>query len=157
MQHARTWFDARLGDAQAEMLKLFMYLAEGQGQENGMLELNHRKLKVRRVTDDVLWFEFKELCDGPRGPADYIELARCYHSIFISDMPQLSATHDNQARRFINMVDEFYDRGVKLFVAAATSPEEIYQGTQLNFEFRRCLSRLTEMQSKEYLALPHKP
>jgi cell division protein ZapE len=72
-------------------------------------------------------------------------------------MPQLSASSDNQARRFINMVDEFYDRGVKLFVSAATTPEEIYTGTQLNFEFRRTLSRLTEMQSKDYLALPHQP
>jgi cell division protein ZapE len=72
-------------------------------------------------------------------------------------MPQLSATQDNQARRFINLVDEFYDRGVKLFVSAAAAPEEIYTGTHLSLEFRRTLSRLTEMQSKEYLALPHQP
>lgn len=157
LEHASTWFDQRQGEAQQEMLQLFTHLAEGSGVENGTLELNHRKLKVRCMSDDALWFDFKELCDGPRGPADYIELARCYHSIFISGMPQLSVATDNQARRFINMVDEFYDRGVKLFVAAATAPEEIYQGTQLNFEFRRTLSRLTEMQSKEYLALPHQP
>lgn len=157
LEHARTWFDSHQGDAQAEMLSLFLQLAEGDGIENGTLELNHRKIKVKRSAADVLWFEFKEICDGPRGPADYIELARCYHSIFISGMPQLTATTENQARRFINLVDEFYDRGVKLFVAAATAPEEIYQGSQLSFEFRRCLSRLTEMQSKEYLALPHKP
>lgn len=157
LQHARTWFDVRQGDGQAEMLALFMHLADGESGEPGALEINHRKLKVRRITGDVLWFEFKELCDGPRGPADYIELARCYHSIFISGMPLLTATHENQTRRFINMVDEFYDRGVKLFIAAATAPEDIYQGTQLGFEFRRCLSRLTEMQSTGYLALPHKP
>ena len=134
-----------------------MHLAEGAGSENGTLSINHRKLKVKRSTDDVLWFEFKELCDGPRSPADYIELARCYHSVFVSNLPQLGAAHENQARRFISMVDEFYDRGVKLFVAAATAPADIYQGTQLSFEFRRTLSRLTEMQSREYLALPHKP
>lgn len=157
LEHARTWFDMRHENAQAEMLELFMHLAEGEGTENSTLELNHRKLKVKRLTDDVLWFDFKELCDGPRAPADYIELARCYHSVFVSGMPQLSALAENQVRRFINMVDEFYDRGVKLFVAAATAPEEIYQGTQLDFEFRRTLSRLTEMQSKEYLALPHRP
>jgi cell division protein ZapE len=157
LEHARTWFDKRSSDAQAEMQTLFSHLAQGDSKENTTLEINHRKVKVKRSSDDVLWFDFKELCDGPRGSADYIELARCYRAIFISGVPQLSATHDNQARRFINMVDEFYDRGVKLFVSAATAPEEIYTGTQLGFEFRRTLSRLTEMQSKEYLALPHQP
>ncbi len=157
LEHARTWFDQRHCDAQAEMSVLFSHLAEGDGAENTMLEINHRKIKAKRISDDVAWFDFKELCDGPRGPTDYIELARCYHSIFVSHMPQLSASGENQARRFINMVDEFYDRGVKLFVSAAAAPEEIYSGTQLEFEFRRTLSRLTEMQSKEYLALPHKP
>lgn len=157
LQHARTWFDSRSGDALSEIQALFSHLAQGEGTKNSTLELNHRKLKVKCSSDDVIWFEFKELCDGPRGSADYIELARCYHSVFVSGMPQLSASSDNQARRFINMVDEFYDRGVKLFVSAATTPEEVYTGTQLGFEFRRTLSRLTEMQSKEYLALPHKP
>ena len=157
LEHARTWFDQRQGDTHTEMLQLFAHLAEGDGAEHGMLEINHRKMKARRIAADAVWFDFKDVCDGPRGPADYIELARCYHSVFISGMPQLAAVHENQARRFINMVDEFYDRGVKLFVAAAAAPEEIYQGSQLTFEFRRCLSRLTEMQSREYLALPHKP
>ena len=157
LEHARTWFDNQQPGTQQEMLSLFMHLTEGASSENGSLELNHRKLKVKRISSNALWFEFKELCDGPRGSADYIELARCYHSIFISGMPQLNASTDNQARRFINLVDEFYDRGVKLFVSAATPPEDIYQGTQLGFEFRRCLSRLTEMQSREYLSLPHKP
>ena len=157
LEHARTWFDNQQPGTQQEMLSLFMHLTEGTSSENGSLELNHRKLKVKRISSNALWFEFKELCDGPRGSADYIELARCYHSIFISGMPQLNAGTDNQARRFINLVDEFYDRGVKLFVSAATPPEDIYQGAQLGFEFRRCLSRLTEMQSREYLSLPHKP
>lgn len=157
LQHAHTWFvqsDGKLNDA---MLELFMHLAEGEGEDNGVLEINHRKIRAQRISDDVVWFEFKEVCDGPRGPADYIELARCYHSVFISGMPQLLPHHESQARRFINLVDEFYDRGVKLFVSAAAAPEAIYQGTQLAFEFRRTLSRLTEMQSREYLALPHKP
>jgi cell division protein ZapE len=157
LEHARTWFDLRDNTAQASMLDLFTQLVEGTGTENVSMQLNHRKLKVKRQSDDVLWFEFKELCDGPRGPADYIELARCYHSVFVSDMPLLTATQENQARRFVNLVDEFYDRGVKLFVSAATAPEQIYEGSQLTFEFRRTLSRLTEMQSREYLALPHKP
>ncbi len=157
LEHAHTWFDDQHSETSHEMLQLFDHLTEGMTTENGVLELNHRKIKVRRISNNALWFDFKELCDGPRGSADYIELARCYHSIFISGIPQLNAAHDNQARRFINLVDEFYDRSVKLFIGAATEPEAIYQGTQLSFEFRRCLSRLTEMQSKEYLSSPHKP
>lgn len=157
LRHARTWFDQNQGDARATMLELFTHLAEDASKENQTLELNHRKLKVKRLSNDVLWFDFKDVCDGPRGPADYVELARCYHSVFISGMPILTALHENQARRFINLVDEFYDRGVKLFISAAAAPDAIYQGTQLTFEFQRTLSRLTEMQSQEYLALPHKP
>jgi len=157
LEHARTWFDTNHPDTSKEMLSIFNHLTESSFTENSTLEINHRKIKVRHLGNTALWFDFKDLCDGPRGPADYIELARCYHAIFISNMPQLNASTDNQARRFINLVDEFYDRGVKLFISATAMPEHIYQGTQLSFEFRRCVSRLTEMQSQEYLSLPHKP
>jgi len=157
LQHARTWFDPAIHDAELQMTTLFTQLADGTVESTRSLDLNHRKIKVRHLGHNVLWFDFKDICDGPRGPADYVELARCYSTVFISSMPQLTATHENQARRFINLVDEFYDRSVKLFVAAATTPDHIYQGSALKFEFQRTLSRLTEMQSKEYLAQPHKP
>lgn len=156
LSQAHTWFDSQPAGQQA-MQQLFMQLAQGNSKADTTLLLNHRKLKVKQLANGVAWFEFRELCDGPRGQADYIELARCYHSIFISGMPQLSVATENQARRFISMIDEFYDRGVKLFIAATTAPQQIYQGSLLTFEFQRTLSRLTEMQSKEYLALPHQP
>ncbi len=156
LQHARTWFTNSALDMQ-EMQRLFMQLAQNQLNNEHTLILNHRKLKAKQLAHGVAWFDFNELCDGPRGQADYIELARCYHSIFISSLPQLSAASENQARRFISMVDEFYDRGVKLFISATHPPEQIYQGSLLTFEFQRTLSRLIEMQSTTYLALPHKP
>jgi len=157
LEHAHTWFDASDAGALREMELLFAQLAEGSVSNDATLTLNHRKVKVKHLSNEVAWFEFREICDGPRGQADYIELARCYQSVFVSNMPQLTVTMENQARRFISMVDEFYDRGVKLLVSAAAAPENIYQGERLKFEFQRTLSRLVEMQSKEYLALPHQP
>jgi cell division protein ZapE len=112
---------------------------------------------VRRQADDVIWFSFRELCDGPRGQADYIEIARCYHTVFLSDVPVLGPDAENQARRFITLVDEFYDRAVKLIVSAAKPVHGLYRGSKLTFEFERTKSRLIEMQSQEYLARPHQP
>lgn len=155
MQNATTWFDA--AHTENAMTELFERLAEGDWNSGGHLILNQRKLKTLRQAKGMLWFEFRELCDGPRGQADYIELARCYHTIFVSHVPQLTAALENQARRFVTMIDEFYDRGVKLFVSAAGSIADIYQGAQLGFEFERTRSRLVEMQAQDYLALPHRP
>ncbi len=156
LEHAQTWFDSTT-ESTRSMQQLFTQLAQDQLINQHVLLLNHRKIKARQLAHGVAWFDFNEICDGPRGQADYIELARCYHSVFISSVPQLDNTLENQARRFIALVDEFYDRGVKLFVSAAVPPQSLYQGSLLSFEFQRTLSRLIEMQSKEYLALPHRP
>ncbi|MDX1457991.1 MAG: cell division protein ZapE [Marinobacter sp.] len=121
------------------------------------LEVNGRKLRAIRHADDVVWFDFKELCDGPRSQNDYIELAREFHAIIISNVPVLGGEKDDQARRFINMVDEFYDRNVKVIMSAAAPITELYAGGRLSFEFERTESRLLEMQSHEYLEAPHKP
>lgn len=157
LEHAHTWFDAHDAKATADMQQLFAQLAQPPVVADASLVLNHRKIKAKQLASEVAWFEFREICDGPRGQADYIELARCYHSVFVSGLPQLTSTMENQSRRFISMIDEFYDRGVKLFIAAAAPPDTIYRGERLTFEFQRTLSRLIEMQSKEYLALPHRP
>ncbi len=124
---------------------------------NRALEVEGRPIPVKAVAEDVVWFEFTALCDGPRSQNDYIELAREYHAVLISNVPQMSVKIDDQARRFINMVDEFYDRNVKLVVSAAVPLAQIYAGGRLSFEFERTTSRLLEMQSHEYLSRPHKP
>lgn len=121
------------------------------------LEVEGRFIPTKRAAEEVVWFEFLALCDGPRSQNDYIELAREYHAVLISNVPQMSVKNDDQARRFINMVDEFYDRNVKLVISAAVPLAEIYAGGRLSFEFERTVSRLLEMQSHEYLAQPHKP
>ena len=110
-----------------------------------------------RATDEVVWFDFAAICDGPRTQADYVEIARDYHTVVVRGVPRFDATLDNQARRFIALVDEFYDRNVKLVVSAAAPPAELYAGERLRFEFERTRSRLAEMQTHEYLARPHRP
>lgn len=125
--------------------------------EPGQLEIEGRMLKVRRWGDGVAWFHFEALCDGPRSQNDYIELARIFQTVLISDVPQFDSKLEDQARRFISLVDEFYDRNVKLILSAAEPINSLYQGDRLEFEFRRTQSRLQEMQSHEYLAREHKP
>src|SRR5690606_36667488 len=109
-----------------------------------------------RRSDDVVWFEFDELCDGPRSQNDYIELAREFHAVLISNVPVLGGDKDDQARRFINLVDEFYDRSVKVIISAEAPILSLYSGGRLAFEFERTQSTLLEMQSHEYLAQAHK-
>lgn len=124
--------------------------------EDVALEIENRPIRARRVTEDVVWFDFPAICDGPRSQNDYIEVAREYHAVLISNVPGFTAHNDDQARRFINLVDEFYDRNVKLVLSAARPLNSLYEGGRLRFEFERTQSRLLEMQSHEYLARPHK-
>ena len=104
----------------------------------------------------AVWFESAALCAGARSQNDYIEIARTYQTVFLANVPQLDAEHDNEARRFIALVDEFYDRSVKLIVSAAAPPAQLYRGERLVLDFARAASRLVEMQSEEYLAREHR-
>ena len=115
-----------------------------------------RPIRAERVSEDVAWFEFRSLCDGPRSQNDYIELAREFHTVLLANVERMGVATDDLARRFINMVDEFYDRGVKLIITAETPIEDLYAGGRLEFEFDRTRSRLLEMQSREYLAREHR-
>ena len=119
------------------------------------LTVNGRPLNAKRRSDGVAWFDFKTLCDGPRGSADYIELARSFNTILISKITVMGKNDADIARRFVTMIDEFYDRNVKLLVTAESGINDLYTGKRLDFEFQRTASRLTEMQSHDYLARPH--
>lgn len=145
-------------DAQADksLQDSFDRLAPEPGSANYEIEIEGRVLKARYWADDVVWFDFLELCDGPRSQNDYIELAMEFHAVLLSNVPQMGAEHNDQARRFINLVDEFYDRSVKLIITAAVPIAQLYTGSYLSFEFQRTASRLLEMQSHEYLAREHK-
>jgi cell division protein ZapE len=105
----------------------------------------------------MVWFDFPDICAGPRSQNDYIEIARTFHTVFIGDVPIFTAQGDDEARRFIMLIDEFYDRNVNLVVSAAAAPAALYRGEKLAFEFERASSRLIEMQAEAYLAGEHRP
>ncbi|MFN9585848.1 MAG: cell division protein ZapE [Pseudomonadaceae bacterium] len=125
--------------------------------ENEALMIENRAIHAVRVCEDVAWFEFRELCDGPRSQTDYIELGKIFHAVILANVEQMSVAKDDMARRFINLVDEFYDRNVKLIISAEVELKDLYTGGRLSFEFQRTLSRLLEMQSHEFLSRPHRP
>jgi cell division protein ZapE len=146
-------------DAQADinLQRYFEAMAPEPGQAEAPLELHGRQIRTRRLADGVAWLDFDALCSGPRGTADYVEMARCFHTVLLSNLPALNRELEDESRRFINLVDEFYDRNVKLILSAAVPLEQLYQGEKLQFEFQRTLSRLREMQSHQYLERPHLP
>ncbi len=125
--------------------------------ENDVLMIENREIRALKTCDDVAWFDFRELCDGPRSQNDYIELGKIFHAVLLSGVEQMGVATDDIARRFINMVDEFYDRNVKLIISAEVELKDLYTGGRLMFEFQRTLSRLLEMQSHEFLSRAHKP
>ena len=141
--------------AEEHLAHYFEEMASGDTRENLALEILGRDVMTRRVAKGVAWFDFVELCDGPRSQDDYIEIARWYPTVILSGVPELDRSNENAARRFIALVDEFYDRKVKLVVSAAAAPDRLYRGDRLEFEFQRTASRLTEMQTEEYLHAPH--
>jgi cell division protein ZapE len=121
------------------------------------IEIEGRRIPVVCESGGVVWFDFMALCSGPRSQDDYIEIARDYQSVIVSDVPVLDSLHEDEARRFIALVDELYDRNVNLIVSAAAPPTELYRGDRVAFQFERTASRLIEMQSEEYLAREHRP
>jgi cell division protein ZapE len=145
-------------DAHADrVMTLAFERMAAESEMNHDLDINGRTFHARRRGDGIIWFEFSELCEKPRGAIDYIEIARAFNTVVVSNMPRLREEDANAARRFITLVDEFYDRNVKMLLSANAPINELYSGKQLAFEFERTRSRLTEMQSHEYLAKPHLP
>jgi cell division protein ZapE len=142
--------------ARAQMSRLFERLAGEHGEPGAGLRISGRPLAAWRRSGGVVWFSFDTLCEGARSQNDYLEIAAEFHTVFLSDVPQFSEQHDDAARRFIALIDEFYDQGVKLVIAAAAAPAELYQGRRLSQPFQRTASRLIEMQSENYLARPHR-
>ncbi|NMH65270.1 cell division protein ZapE [Shewanella salipaludis] len=145
--------------AETNLLRYFGQLAPESEVSAAPIEIDGREIPIRKQAQGVLLVDFRALCDGPRSQRDYMELACQYHTVLISGVEQMGAqqTGDDIARRFLAMVDEFYERQVKLIMSAAVLLEHIYTEGQLSFEFRRCRSRLVEMQSHDYLALEHLP
>jgi len=141
----------------ARLAALYRGLTHGAAASPGTIAVAGRQIATLGQDPQVVWFEFSAICEGPRSTEDYIEVARTWPAVLISHVPLLTQQDEDAARRFIALVDELYDRRVKLVVTAAVALVDLYQGERLQFEFQRTRSRLTEMQSTQYLSQPHRP
>ena len=131
-------------------------LTEGLAISAGPLVVDDRPIPARGLAPGHAWFDFGALCEGPRAAGDYIEIATEYHTVLLGGIPRMDGSNDDPARRFVHLVDELYDRQVNLVCTAAAAPPGLYTGSRLVGAFERTASRLIEMQSAEYLALPHR-
>jgi len=138
--------------ADAALAHAFESLAEAK-DEDTLLHIEHRELRSRRRAGGVVWFDFQTLCGGPRSQNDYLELASRFHTLILSDVPEMPVRLASEARRFTWLVDVLYDRRCKLIISAAVPPAQLYTEGPLAHEFPRTVSRLQEMQSREYLEL----
>jgi cell division protein ZapE len=156
LERAPTYLDSQAPETLDKLEQRFAALAGGDVARDVTLQIEGRPLRARAVGADIAWFDFRELCEGPRSQNDYIELARLYGTLILTDVPQFTPADEDAARRFIMLIDELYDRGVKIVVSAAAPPPRLYRGDRLQFEFERAASRLIEMQTQHYLAGCHR-
>jgi cell division protein ZapE len=143
--------------AEQSLLTSFREIAPNQIVVGEMLEINGRKIPTIQSADGIVWLDFRVLCNIPRAVSDYIEIAKSFNTVLLSNVFVMHDAQDDMALRFINLVDEFYDRSVKLVISAEAPPDQLYDGKRLAFQFQRTISRLQEMQSREYLERPHLP
>jgi len=143
-----------VGGTDLSLERAFISIARHVSNGRGAIEISGRPLTARSHAQGIAWFDFEMLCGGPRGKPDYIELARRYHTVVVSSIPRFTPTEADQLQRFIWMIDEFYDRRVKLIASAAAAPQELCRDAGSS-EFERTVSRLIEMQSRDYLGQPH--
>jgi cell division protein ZapE len=157
LEQAPTYLDSTREDTSTQLKQRFAALAGDSATGPLGLSIEDRSIAALATGAGMVWFEFSELCEGPRSQNDYIELARLYQTIFISNIPEFTGADEDAARRFIAAIDEFYDRGVKIVVSAEAPPAALYRGERLQLEFQRAASRLIEMQTQHYLAGQHRP
>jgi cell division protein ZapE len=157
LQQATLYLTPLSAQTEAQLREEFEHLVSDPAgiRYDGTIAVLGRKLKVRARAEDIVWFDFEAICGGPRSAHDYIEIAREFHAVVLSDIPQLGPEDDDRVRRFVHLVDEFYDRRVKLLISAAVPILQLYPEGQRRFEFERTESRLLEMQSADYLAAAH--
>jgi cell division protein ZapE len=156
LQHSGT-YQLTSGKAAREWLeKALCELAPVAFQRKVTVKVHGRELHAHALAEDIVWFDFDELCLQPRSARDYLELAREFHALLLEGVPCMGEDLDEAARRFIHLIDALYDHGVKLLATADAAPDRLYEGTRLAKAFQRTASRLTEMSSKHYLSCPHR-
>jgi cell division protein ZapE len=149
-------YHAPLGAAADSALRqAFAAVADTRDQDPRLM-IENREIRALRRAGGVVWFDFKTLCGGPRSQNDYLEIAQQFHTVVLSDIPRMSAAMSSEARRFVWLIDVFYDQKVKLLMSAECPPEELYTAGAMAGEFHRTVSRIVEMQSREYLEAPRR-
>jgi len=158
LQRSVTYLQPLGASAESSLANAFSRMAgesmEARSSIHG-LTVNGRVIAVRRRAHGIVWFSFAALCEQARSSSDYTEIAQAFNTVLLSGVPRMGETALDAVRRFINLIDEFYDHNVKILISAAAPINEIYTGNRLAFEFQRTTSRLTEMQSNAYLSRPH--
>jgi cell division protein ZapE len=157
LEQAPTYLDSKMPGTAQLLKRRFAALAGASAAGPTTLSVEERPINAQANGAGMVWFEFKDICEGPRSQNDYIDLARLYNTVFISNVPEFTRANENAARRFIMLIDEFYDRNVNVVVSAAAAPAALYHGERLQLEFSRAASRLIEMQTQQYLAGQHRP
>ncbi len=155
LQRRPIYLDSADPNTLPRLTALFDELADPHALQTRELTIQGRALKALRRAGEVVWFSFATLCEGPRSQNDYLEIAEDFHTVMLSDVPLFTESQDNAARRFVALIDELYDQGVKLILSAADAPASLYRAERLRVTFQRTTSRLIEMQSETYLARPH--
>jgi cell division protein ZapE len=155
LEQAEVYYTPHTQAVEETLTTRFIDIAPEPGIIGAWIEIDGRTIETRRHADGVVWFDFDTLCGGPRATGDYIEIALCHHTIILSNVPVMDNDTSDAARRFINLIDELYDRNINLLVSAAAHAEGLYTGRRLVQSFKRTVSRLREMQSHDYLARPH--
>ncbi|EDY87293.1 AFG1-family ATPase [gamma proteobacterium HTCC5015] len=157
LQLENTYHSPLDSNAEAAMKQCFRAIVSNTHYQADFISINGRDIAHHGESEGAIWFEFSELCESARSQDDYLEIAAEHHSVFISNVPQMNDDNNDAARRFLNLLDVFYDCRVKVIISAEATANELYTGKRLSFEFDRATSRLLEMQSEEYLAQEHQP
>ncbi|UYZ84425.1 cell division protein ZapE [Entomomonas sp. E2T0] len=158
LEKANLYYCPNDAEAEKQLEHTFanLILDPADAKENIDLTIENRLIHAKKACSTAVWFEFRDICDGPRSQNDYIDIAKAYKAVLISNVEQLDTNKEDIATRFIYLVDEFYDRNVKLILSAEVPLKDLYVGIRSEFAFQRTLSRLLEMQSHEFLTRPHK-
>ena len=154
LEQLETWYMPLGAKSDAALAAAFESMRAGP-DEDPKLTIESRALAARKVAGSIVWYDFATLCDGPRSQRDYLELARRFSVLFLSGIPRLTAEMGDRARRFTWLVDILYDHRVKLLASAAARPDALYREGPNSAEFSRTVSRLVEMQTRDYMAEAH--
>jgi cell division protein ZapE len=155
MQQVQAYHSPLGAEADSALRDAFHALAEPHDEEP-VLRIENREIRALRRSGGVVWFDFKTLCGGPRSQNDYLEIASQFHTVILSEVPRMSAAMSSEARRFVWLIDVLYDQKVKLLISAECEPEDLYTTGAMAGEFHRTVSRIVEMQSREYLEAPRR-